>query len=202
VVLARDGRALARFAIGETVRPDAVAAIAALRAASLDAAIATGDGAATAAGVGDELGLITLGGLTPRDKADELAAIARSAGGPIAMVGDGINDAPALAGIGPGFAMRSAAGVTRGLAKVSLLRDELRLVPWTLALARETRRVVRANFVWSTAYNTLFVTMAATGVLRPVWAALAMVTSSVLVVGRALRLAAVPGPDAAEAPPP
>lgn len=190
--LSRDGVVIARFHIDEVVRPEAAEAVAALRRAGLSVAMATGDRGERAARVAAELGIAARDGLSPADKVGEVADRQ------VAMVGDGINDAPALAGAGPSFAVAGAAGLAHGVASVTLQRDDLRLVPWTIELARSALRTARTNLAWATTYNLVFVALAAAGALRPVFAALAMITSSIIVVGRALAVAAVPGPgDAA-----
>jgi cation transport ATPase len=110
------------------------------------------------------------------------------------MVGDGLNDGPALAGVGPGFAMEGGTDLARGMAQVTLLEPDLRLVPWTLALARHAARTARRGLYVATAYNVVFLSLAAAGLLRPVWAGVAMATSSVLMLAGALRVRVFPAP--------
>jgi heavy metal translocating P-type ATPase len=191
-VLARDGALLARFYLVEAARDDAAPALAALRAQGIAASMATGDDGPAARSLADRLGIEGAFGLSPAAKVARLQALGR-AHGVVAMVGEGINDAPALAGLGPSFAMPGATGLARGVAGAVLLADELTLVPHALALARRARRVIVGNLVWATAYNAIFVAIAAAGMLRPVWAALAMLVSSVVVVGRAMWVAEAKG---------
>ena len=191
VALARDGVLLARFSIGEALRPEAGATIAALRAQGIDAMILTGDTAEGASDIARALGIEAHASLTPMGKVDLLAARGKE----IAMVGDGLNDAPALAGTGPSFAMDGGTGLARGMAQVTLLRPDLRLVPWTIALARRANAVGYQNLYASTAYNLAFLALAASGTLRPVWAGLSMLTSSLLTLASSLRINVIEGPE-------
>jgi Cu+-exporting ATPase len=190
VVLARDGRVLARVAVGEVVRPEAKAALDALRDLGLGAFMLTGDGSKGAAETAASLGLAAYTGLSAQDK---VRALERS-GGAVAMVGDGLNDAPALAGTRPSFAVHGGTDLARGMAQVALLCPDLRLVPWTIALARRACSIARTNLIASTAYNLVFLSLAAAGALRPVWAGLSMATSSLLVLASASRVGAFRGP--------
>jgi Cu+-exporting ATPase len=191
VALARDGRVLARFRIGEAVRPEARATVDALRALGVSALVLTGDGAPGARAIAGPLGIEAHADLTPEQKLDHLQKLGKR----VAMVGDGVNDAPALAAVGPSFAMEGGTGLARGMAQVTLLREDLRLVPWTLALSRRAMAVGWQNLWASTVYNLFFLTLAATGSLRPVWAGLSMLTSSLLTLASSLRVTAFPGPD-------
>jgi heavy metal translocating P-type ATPase len=195
VALARDSELLASFAIGEALRPEAPEAIHALRALGIEAMILTGDTEGGAAAIAATLGIAAHAALSPMDKVNHLAARGKA----IAMVGDGLNDAPALAGTGPSFAMDGGTGLARGMAQVTLLRPDLRLVPWTIALARRSTAIGYQNLIASTVYNLVFLGLAATGTLRPVWAGLSMLTSSLLTLASSLRISAVDGP--AGAPP-
>jgi P-type E1-E2 ATPase len=191
VALARDGVLLARFSIGEALRPEAAEAIGALRSLDIEALILTGDTAEGAEDIASSLGIAAHASLTPMDKVDLLAARGKA----IAMVGDGLNDAPALAGTGPSFAMDGGTGLARGMAQVTLLRPDLRLVPWTIALARRATAIGYQNLYASTAYNLVFLGLAASGTLRPVWAGLSMLTSSLLTLASSLRINVIEGPE-------
>lgn len=193
VALSRDGVLLARFSIGEALRPEARETIAALRLQGIEASILTGDTAEGTHAIASALGLPAHAALSPMDKVERLAARGKS----IAMVGDGLNDAPALAGTGPSFAMDGGAGLARGMAQVTLLRADLRLVPWTIALARRATAIGYQNLIASTLYNLVFLGLAATGALRPVWAGLSMLTSSLLILASSLRVSSFSGPSGA-----
>lgn len=104
------------------------------------------------------------------------------------MVGDGLNDAPALGRACVGIALASGTDVTRESADVAFADNDLIKLPWLLALARQTRRIIRQNLLWAFAYNGVLIPVAALGWLNPVLAALAMVLSSVFVVANASRL--------------
>jgi P-type E1-E2 ATPase len=158
-----------------------------LRELGLDVAVLTGDHPTRGAALQQELGVPVAAGLLPEDK---VAAVtqARHSLGAVAMVGDGINDAPALAVADAGVALGCGADLARDAAPVCLLGDDLSRLPWAIELARRTVRVIRQNLLWAFAYNGLGVGLACAGLLNPVLAALAMVGSSLLVVGNSLRL--------------
>jgi P-type E1-E2 ATPase len=175
------------FIFNETVRPEATAAIAACRELGCDVGVLTGDDPARGRLLEVQLGVRVQSGLLPEDK---LAAIheARRAFGPVAMIGDGVNDAPALAASDVGIALGCGTDLARESAPIALLADNLGDVPWAVGLARRSVRVMRQNLFWAFAYNSAGIALAATGWLNPAWAAVAMVASSLLVVGNSLRL--------------
>lgn len=197
VVLSRDGVVLARFVVAEAVRPEAVAAVRGLRALGVRSLILSGDAGSRTSAVAEVLGVPGQAGLRAEDKLAEVQALGTRA----AMVGDGMNDAPALAALGPSFAVAGASGLAGGVAQVTLLADDLRLVPWTIALARRALRLARRNLIWAGVYNLVFLGLAMAGALRPVWAGLSMLASSLLTVAGSLRLAGF-APPAQGAPPP
>jgi heavy metal translocating P-type ATPase len=182
-----EGQVRGVFAFREQIRAEAARTLACLRALGLDVAVLTGDGAAQAAILGRELNVPVLAELLPEDKAAAMATLRRTLGA-VGMVGDGINDAPALAASDVGIAMGCGTDLARETASVCLLGNDLLHLSWAIALARNTVRVIRQNLFWAFFYNLLGVGFACTGRLNPVLAALAMVLSSFVVVTNSLRL--------------
>ena len=182
---------LATFALAEDVREDARATIAALRQAGIAVELWSGDAPATVDGVARRVGIEQArGGCTPADKLALLQA-AQGRGSMVAMVGDGLNDGPVLAGADVSFAVGTAVPLAQARADFVVLGEPLLRVAQTLVLARRTLRVVRQNLWWAAAYNAVCVPLAVAGWM-PAWlAGLGMATSSVLVVLNALRLAPV-----------
>ncbi len=172
------------FVLSEKIRPEAPAALATLRDLGIRVTILTGDHARRAESVARKLGVDARGELLPEDKAAYVAALP----GPVGMVGDGINDGPALAASAVGIAMGCGADVARDSAGVCLLNNDLGRLPWAIQLARRTVRVIRPNLFWAFAYNIVGIGLAATGRLNPVFAAAAMALSSLLVLANSLRL--------------
>lgn len=183
------GRVRGVFAFSETLRSEAPQALARCAALGCDVAVLTGDELARGRLLAEQLGVTVLAGLMPEAKVAALAEARRSIG-PVAMVGDGVNDAPALAASDVGIALGCGADLSRESALVCLLADDLARVPWAIELARRSVRVIRQNLFWAFGYNTLGIALAATGWLNPAWAAAAMVASSLLVVANSLRLQA------------
>jgi len=189
VWLGRDGTRLAAFESAEQARPDSVAALRALALDGLRLTLLSGDRAEAARRVGAALGIDDCqGGLRPEDK---LAAIraAQARGERVAMVGDGVNDAPVLAQADVAFALADGAAVARAQADVVLLGNSLQGVVAARAMARRTLRVIRQNIAWALLYNLVSVPLAFAGLLPPWAAGLGMATSSLLVVLNSLRLA-------------
>jgi heavy metal translocating P-type ATPase len=182
VFVLRSGRLAGRLCFVETARPEAARALAALRGLGMQVGMLSGDGAAAAIVPSLVPAADAALGLLPADK------VARVRGARAAMVGDGINDAPALAAADLGVAVGSAADVARMSADVAILGDDLTRVPWLLAHARKTMRIVQQNLGWAIGYNAVAVALAAHGSLNPLVAALAMLASSFAVVANARRL--------------
>jgi len=182
-----NGKVRGVFVFSETVRSEAPAAIAACRALGCDVEVLTGDELARGRHLAEHLGVRVTARLTPEAKVSALAA-ARREFGPVAMVGDGVNDAPALAASDVGIALGCGADLSRESALVCLLADDLTKAPWAIDLARRSVRVIRQNLFWAFSYNTVGIALAAAGWLNPAWAAAAMVVSSLLVVSNSLRL--------------
>ena len=148
----------------------------------------SGDSPQVAAAIGADLGLATSrGAMSPTDKAAHLAAL-KTSGHHIAMVGDGINDAPALAHADLGIALASGTDIAAATADVTLMRGDLRLVGAVLELAGRVRRTIVENLFWAFLFNVIGMPLAAFGYLSPEFAGAAMAISSVMVIGNALRL--------------
>ena len=184
------GRYAGSIEAGDRLRPEAAPAVARLAAMGIRSSLLTGDREAAASRVALAAGIDSMdvhAGLSPEEKA---AAVARFRSGAfaVAMVGDGINDAPALGAADVGIALGTGADVALEAADVALTASDLMAVPAALALARRTRRIVRQNLGWAVGYNLLAVPLAAAGVLHPILAALAMALSSVSVLANSLRL--------------
>ncbi len=187
VVLAREGRVLAAFTFADDLRPGAAAAIAALHDQGIGAEILSGDRPAAVQALGTTLALPHRGAATPQDKIAHVRA-RQAEGHKVLMIGDGLNDAPALAAADVSMAPASAADVGRNAADLVFLRDDLRAVPLAIATARRARDLARQNLVLALAYNVIAVPAAVTGLITPLIAAVAMSASSLVVVANALRL--------------
>ena len=188
IYLADESRVLARFILADTMRPDARALIQAFKAAGLQTTILTGDSSAQADKVARELGVDELvKGVTPDGKLAYLKA--REAQGDISiMVGDGINDAPVLAGAHASFAMAGGTDLAKNSADAILLADDLSRLLDARTLAIRTRKIIKENFAWSIGYNLLVLPLAASGWLPPYLAAAGMSLSSLIVVTNSMRL--------------
>ena len=189
-VLSRDGTLVTRFAFEHTLRPQAREAIEALREAGLRISILSGDAPGAVSAVAVKLGIGDFAaGLLPAAKVGRLEDLA-SEGRKVLMIGDGLNDAPALAAAHVSIAPANAADIGRSAADFVFLRDSLVAVPTALAISREAGQIVRQNFVLAAVYNAIALPIAVAGYVTPLVAALAMSLSSVLVVANALRLKA------------
>jgi heavy metal translocating P-type ATPase len=188
-----NGRVRGVFVFQEQLRAETAGALTECSKLGLDVGVLTGDRQPRADRLASALGVSVRAEQLPADK---VAAIrdARSRPGLVAMVGDGINDAPALAASDVGIAMGCGADLSRDTAAVCLLSNDLARVPWTIGLARQTVRVIKQNLAWAFSYNVVGITLAATGRLSPIWSAVAMVASSAFVVSNSLRLNQFPEP--------
>jgi len=181
--------AFARISLREGVREDAAAAVSALRAQGLSVALCSGDGPAAVARLADWVGIADA---RPRQSPAQKLAFARELqanGQVVAMVGDGLNDAPVLAGADVSFAMSDGAALAQRAADFVVTSSSLLRIPQSVALARRARAVVRQNLAWALAYNLVALPLAASGHVSPWMAALGMAGSSLLVTLNALRLA-------------
>ncbi|WP_314409483.1 heavy metal translocating P-type ATPase [Streptomyces kroppenstedtii] len=190
VVVRVDGTVEALIALGDVVRPGSYRAVERLRHLGVRPVLATGDRQAPAAAVAAALRIDEVHARrTPEDKAD-LVQDLRKEGYRVAVVGDGVNDAAALAGADLGIAMGSGTDVAIGAADVTLVRGGVEALADAILLARRTLGTIRVNLVWAFGYNAVTVPLAMVGLLNPMLAAAAMSASSVLVVANSLRLRA------------
>ncbi len=185
-----DGVRAGTIEIADTMKPESPAAIRRLREMGIDVWMITGDRRETALAVAAESGIDAAHLLAEVLPADKLAQVKKlqSTGHRVAMAGDGVNDAPALAQSDLGIAMGGGADVAMEAGAVTLMRNNLNGVPDALELARRTMRIIRQNLFWAFAYNALGIPLAALGLLSPMLASAAMALSSVTVVTNSLRL--------------
>ncbi|GBP99031.1 heavy metal translocating P-type ATPase [Streptomyces spongiicola] len=190
VLVRVDGVPEALIEVGDVVRAGSFRAVERLRRLGVEPVLATGDREAPARSVAAELGIETVHArCSPEDKA-ALVRRLREDGRRVAVVGDGINDAAALAGADLGIAMGSGTDVAIGAADVTLVRGDIEALADAVRLAGRTLGTIRANLVWAFGYNAVTVPLALVGLLNPMLAAVAMSVSSLLVVGNSLRLRA------------
>jgi P-type Cu+ transporter len=188
VVVGWDGAAREVLAVGDTLRDSAPGAVAALRALGVRPVLLTGDHETAARAVAARAGIDDVrAGVLPEEKADAIAAL-QARGHVVAMVGDGVNDAAALAQADLGLAMGTGTDAAIEAGDVTLVRDDLGAVPDALRLARRTLATIRGNLFWAFAYNVAVLPLAASGLLNPMIAGAAMAFSSVFVVANSLRL--------------
>ncbi|NUP53608.1 MAG: copper-translocating P-type ATPase [Catenulispora sp.] len=203
--VAADGKPLGLIAVADAVRPSAAAAVRALHAQGIRTVMLTGDQARTAESVARQVGVDTvIADVLPADKAAQITAL-QAGGARVAMVGDGVNDAPALAAADVGVAIGAGTDVAVETADVVLVRDDPADVAHALTVARAVRRKIKQNLFWAAIYNLLAIPIAAgvlypaTGVLlRPEWAALLMSASTIIVTFNALLLRRLRKPDPAQ----
>ncbi|MNQ43117.1 putative copper-transporting ATPase PacS [compost metagenome] len=181
-------RVLGLFAFGDTLKPGAADAVQTLRERDIHSHLITGDNRGSARVVAEALGIESVHAeVLPADKAATVAAL-KADGAVVAMVGDGINDAPALAAADVGIAMGGGTDVAMHAAGITLMRGDPRLVPAALDISRRTYAKIRQNLFWAFIYNLIGIPLAAAGLLSPVVAGAAMALSSVSVVSNALLL--------------
>ena len=188
VVLGDAEGGLALFLLSDQLRPDAREAVAALQAQGLEVQLLSGDGAAPVQRVAESLGIAHYAGrLTPADKLARIRAL-QEGGAVVAMVGDGVNDAPVLAAAQVSVAMANGTELAQASADMILLSEQLTQLPAAVGTARATVRIIRQNLYWALGYNVIALPVAAAGLLTPWMAALGMSASSLLVVLNSLRL--------------
>ncbi|WP_049732168.1 cation-translocating P-type ATPase [Rhizobium ecuadorense] len=194
VVLSKNGVVLARFFFDDTLRPGAAETIAQLNAAGLETLMVSGDRQTVVDNTAHALGIDrALGTLTPKQKVEECQRLSDQ-GHRVLMVGDGINDAPALAAAHVSMAPATASDIGRQAADLVFFNDRLDAVPEAIAVARRSAGLIRQNFALAIGYNVLAVPIAIAGLATPLIAAVAMSTSSIIVVTNALRLNAFAKP--------
>ncbi len=188
VVAAIDGRAVAVFVIADAVKPTSADAVARLRGLGLRPVLLTGDNEATARAVAAEVGIDeVIAEVLPAEKAAVIARL-QAEGRVVAMVGDGVNDAPALAQADLGLAIGTGTDVAIEASDLTLVSGDLRAAADAIRLSRATLRTIKQNLAWAFGYNVAALPLAAAGLLNPVIAGAAMAFSSVSVIANALRL--------------
>ncbi|WP_061961921.1 heavy metal translocating P-type ATPase [Demequina flava] len=181
-------RAEAALMVSDTVKPSSAEAIRAFRDLGLDVVLLTGDNERAAQAVAREVGIErVIAEVLPGDKADVIRDL-QADGARVAMVGDGVNDAPALAQADLGLAVGTGTDVAREASDLTIVSGDLRAAADAIALSRRTLGTIRGNLFWAFAYNTAAIPLAALGILNPMIAAAAMGGSSLFVVGNSLRL--------------
>ena len=188
VVVAWNGQAHGVLAVADAVRPTSAAAVERLRALGLEPVLLTGDSRAVADAVAAEVGISrVLAEVLPTGKADAVREL-QDEGHVVAVVGDGVNDAPALAEADLGIAMSGSTDVAVAAAGLTLVRPDLGAAADAIVLSRRIVATLRSNLAWAFGYNVVALPLAAAGLLHPMLAGTAMVASSLLVIGNSLRL--------------
>ena len=188
VAVSANGKPIGAFALADTLKADTAEAIGRLKKHGIDVYIMSGDNQGTVEYVAKQLGIThAFGNMSPRDKAAEVQKL-KTAGKTVAMVGDGINDAPALAAANVSFAMKGGADVAEHTASATLMQHSVNQLADALLVSQATLKNIKQNLFFAFFYNILGIPLAALGFLNPVIAGAAMAASSVSVLGNALRL--------------
>ena len=188
VAVSANGKPVGAFALADALKPDTAEAIGRLKKHGIDVYIMSGDNQGTVEYVAKQLGIAhAFGNMSPRDKAAEVQKL-KDAGKTVAMVGDGINDAPALAAANVSFAMKGGADVAEHTASATLMQHSVNQLADALLVSQATLKNIKQNLFFAFFYNILGIPLAALGFLNPVIAGAAMAASSVSVLGNALRL--------------
>jgi Cu+-exporting ATPase len=190
VAVGWDGAARAVLVVADTVKPTSAAAVAELKRLGLRPVLLTGDNAAAARAVAREVGIAedaVIAEVLPADKVDAVKQL-QSSGAVVAMVGDGVNDAAALAQADLGLAMGTGTDVAIEAGDLTLVRGDLTVAADAIRLSRRTLRTIKGNLFWAFAYNVAAIPLAAAGLLNPLLAGAAMAASSLFVVSNSLRL--------------